>query len=325
VPAVLAATLLLPATAGATSAYVDDGVIHVLGTDARDNLEVRYGQADRPVIAVRALFQTVDAGPGCTRVNDDVTCPYDGSRAVDVALGAGDDEFIADVGLPLTVHAGDGKDRLSIYPGNSPTPTAPATLDGGEGTDRIAGGPGNDVILGGAGDDGLEGGTGNDRIDGGPGQDVISDVAGDDTIEGRDGEADNVRCGPGTDTGDFDAFDDVRGCELGDIPPPVPSDCTPEFDPVTVVAWSHLRRVRAMTIRATAEDGCVLRGRIAIGSGSVLTAAPARSGAVRLALGPRALRRIRAARRFRVSILSTPQGTTRTIRRTFTVRVRVSR
>ena len=35
--------------------------------------------------------------------------------------------------------------------------------------------------------------------------------------------------------------------------------------------------------------------------------------------------RVRAARRFRVSILSTPKGTTRTIRRGFTVRVRVSR
>jgi len=86
---VLAATLLVPAAAGATSVSVRDGVISVRGTDGRDDVEVRYGMADGPVIAVRDLYQTVDAGPGCTATIEGATCPYDGSRAVDVALGAG--------------------------------------------------------------------------------------------------------------------------------------------------------------------------------------------------------------------------------------------
>src|SRR5689334_20447046 len=97
--AVLAPTLLLPATAGATSVSVRDGVISVRGTDGRDDLEVRYGVADRPVIAVRDLYETVDAGPGCTATTEGATCPYDGARAVDVALGAGADGLVANVGL----------------------------------------------------------------------------------------------------------------------------------------------------------------------------------------------------------------------------------
>src|SRR5689334_16040057 len=144
--------------------------------------------ADRPVIAVRDMFQAVDAGPGCTAGIEGATCPYEGSHAVDVALGAGNDGLVANVGLPLNVVAGEGDDVLTMRSGGSPSPDAAATLDGGAGDDRLAAGPGDDVVLGGSGDDGIDGGAGNDRIDPGPGQDAVSDPAGDDTFEARDGD-----------------------------------------------------------------------------------------------------------------------------------------
>jgi hypothetical protein len=57
------------------------------------------------------------------------------------------------------------------------------------------------------------GGSGPDRIAGGRGRDVLRGNGGDDVIDARDGAADRVNCGAGTDTVLADAADRVRRCE----------------------------------------------------------------------------------------------------------------
>jgi Ca2+-binding RTX toxin-like protein len=104
-----------------------------------------------------------------------------------------------------------------------------STIRTNGGNDKVTGGNHDETIDGGAGDDTLEGGYGNDTIVGGPGRDRIyadmsrsdcgvlqscSDPYGNDTIDVRDGEADTVSCGVGTDKVLADAVDTVAAdCE----------------------------------------------------------------------------------------------------------------
>ena len=104
-----------------------------------------------------------------------------------------------------------------------------SSVDGRGGDDQITGNDGTESIDGGGGADRLEGGYGRDTLTGGPGRDTIygdetsqrcsygSHCAvvpyGDDTILARDGEADTVDCGVGTDRAIVDAADVVSNCE----------------------------------------------------------------------------------------------------------------
>lgn len=76
---------------------------------------------------------------------------------------------------------------------------------------------GNDTIVGNAAFNILGGNDGNDTIDGGAGNDLLSGGRGDDTLRARDGFADRVDCGPGTDTAIVDTLDVVSAnCERVD-------------------------------------------------------------------------------------------------------------
>jgi hypothetical protein len=87
------------------------------------------------------------------------------------------------------------------------------TMDGGAGNDRIEGGIGHDVITGGPGKDALFGeGDGNYC-----GIYECKVPFGNDTINARDGEADQVDCGIGTDTAIVDPSDTVANCEKVDV------------------------------------------------------------------------------------------------------------
>jgi CSLREA domain-containing protein len=87
--------------------------------------------------------------------------------------------------------------------------------------DAMVGSAGNDTIDGLSGNDFLCGGSGNDTLTGGPGQDQIFGDSGNDTVLTKDGVADTVDCGPGTDTATFDhGLDAVTGCEIDTDPPP---------------------------------------------------------------------------------------------------------
>jgi Ca2+-binding RTX toxin-like protein len=79
---------------------------------------------------------------------------------------------------------------------------------------------GNDTVRGGRGADVVDGGAGNDVLNPGPGADVVRGGSGNDTITVRDGVADSVDCGSGTDTVVADRVDVLTGCEKVSLPPP---------------------------------------------------------------------------------------------------------
>ena len=73
---------------------------------------------------------------------------------------------------------------------------------------------GTNSITGDAGINQLTGSVGDDTIDGGPGNDILDGKAGNDTINARDGYADFVTCGAGTDVANVDTLDTVSSdCE----------------------------------------------------------------------------------------------------------------
>lgn len=119
----------------------------------------------------------------------------------------------------------DGPDRVELYP---PSDLGASAASGLGGDDVILAGNGEQTLDGGAGNDRLEGGFGNDTITGGPGRDTIAaDFTGsqcgvlqsctipygDDVVYARDGEADTIDCGVGTDRAVVDAIDTVTNCE----------------------------------------------------------------------------------------------------------------
>ena len=107
----------------------------------------------------------------------------------------------------------------------------PSTITGNGGDDQLTGMDYDDTMDGGAGNDRVEGGIGHDTITGGPGKDTLFGEGdgnycgiyeckipfGNDTINARDGEADQVDCGVGTDTAIVDALDTVANCEKVDV------------------------------------------------------------------------------------------------------------
>ena len=120
---------------------------------------------------------------------------------------------------------GDGPDRVEVY---APSDLGPSSVNGRGGDDVLLAGNGAQTIDGGAGDDRIEGGFGNDTLTGGPGRDTIAaDFTGsqcgilqsctiphgDDVVHARDGEADTIDCGVGTDRAIVDAIDTVTNCE----------------------------------------------------------------------------------------------------------------
>ncbi len=77
---------------------------------------------------------------------------------------------------------------------------------GGSGNDSLTGSAVNNALTGGAGDDTIDGGSGADSIDGGDGADLL---------RARDGVADQISCGAGTDSVDADAIDVLAAdCEV---------------------------------------------------------------------------------------------------------------
>jgi Ca2+-binding RTX toxin-like protein len=118
--------------------------------------------------------------------------------------------------------------------------TAAAVLSGGGGDDTLRGGTQNDTLRGGDGDDLLTGSDGGDVLDGGAGKDdFVGDLEnfanytgiGGDTIFARDGVAERLNCGPGTDVAEADSDDAnyLGTCE--DVRRPAP----PVVDPPPVV------------------------------------------------------------------------------------------
>ena len=118
-------------------------------------------------------------------------------------------------GPVLVALAGVDPGRIARQPGAAGRDQLDADVEGARGSrwaDTILGNARDNLLDGGPGDDLLDGGGGSDRLRGGPGRDVLT---------GRDGEPDELRCGPGDDLAATDADDDLVAlradvCELVD-------------------------------------------------------------------------------------------------------------
>ncbi len=111
----------------------------------------------------------------------DVFTAPEGSRDLIIGLG-GNDRLLA----------GDRRDVIVGDRGDD-------AIDGGAGRDFIRGGLGDDRLAGGDQADKIFGGPGADGINGQAGHDVIDAGLGDDLIIADEGQADTIRCGPGSD------------------------------------------------------------------------------------------------------------------------------
>jgi Ca2+-binding RTX toxin-like protein len=110
--------------------------------------------------------------------------------------GSGSDRLLGDAGNDR-VFGRSGNDRAS----------------GGAGRVVVAGGSGRDVLTGDSGDDQLYGEGGNDTIYAGTGRTRIDAGTENDSVSARNGRADTINCGGGSDTARVDGFDRVAGCE----------------------------------------------------------------------------------------------------------------
>jgi hypothetical protein len=100
-----------------------------------------------------------------------------------------------------------GGDRIVGLRGND-------NIRGLGGDDCLLGNKGSDRVNGGAGADQVSGGNRPDRLSGGPGADTIKGGNAGDTIKSRDGEADTIDCGGGTDRVKADKQDKLVSCEI---------------------------------------------------------------------------------------------------------------
>ena len=201
------------------------------------------GSAADNEISTGAGTDVLDGGAG-----DDEIFAGAGDDAVNA--GAGDDRIQGAEGADV-IKGGDGNDDLSPGFTDGGVSDGADDLSGGPGTDSASletfGGVSSVVTLDDVPDDGISGagdnyhsdiedintqgdsgetvigsaagnvlrtGAGNDVIDGRAGNDFLSSFEGDDTITSRDGFADRVDCGAGTDTAIVDTLDQVSpNCE----------------------------------------------------------------------------------------------------------------
>jgi hypothetical protein len=205
-------TLDLPATirhiayacaVGCIAALAGPVAAHAAKVDADDDIsaivyDAESGETNAIAIAQSGdEFSVSDGGVAaispnntCVAVLNTATCTLPGASSVRVNALGGDDSVATNTAVPARVNGGGGNDALAT----------------GAGDDRIDGGNGNDKMAGGAGADTFVGGDGND------------------TIASRDGVAETVDCGIGSDTVDADPVDILTGCEgggsgSGEMPP----------------------------------------------------------------------------------------------------------
>ena len=142
----------------------------------------------------------------------------------------------------------------------------PMSVVGGLGTDALTTGAGDDFLAGGQGDDTLVGGAGNDHLDGGEGADTSDAGEGDDRIVSADGVAENIACGPGTDTVSADSTDALTDCENVTLQQASggPGAAAPDRTrPVLQAGASTSQRVggkrRRLHLRATASEPAIVQ------------------------------------------------------------------
>ena len=193
--------------------------------------------------------------------------------------GTGDDTLDALSGSDVVIgHEGDdemdggpGTDMVDYRESGNAGEFATVTLDdmandgrNGEAdnvrtTEWIQGSYGSDDLTGSGGPNRILGTLGNDTITGLGGRDDLRGEYGDDTINSRDGEADTVTCGSGTDTANADPLDTVADdCENVTRADPQPAAAPPDGPPTVAFAapgeGAVLSPVRASTVTVDASD-----------------------------------------------------------------------
>ena len=153
------------------SAAVEDGRLHIVGTERDDRIVVETGtaQGDYPPSAGPLVFIVTING---------VETRIDGSAVKSLFIEGlgGDDKIVYGRGYENTAF-------VHIIGPLDPD----ALISGGNGDDTILGGGEEDVLVGGRGDDLLHGRSGNDRLEGGEGHDTLRGDAGSDDLRGGNG------------------------------------------------------------------------------------------------------------------------------------------
>ena len=310
--------------------YADPGADIVDGGEGVDKLE-EYSQPSasfNPPVAISLDGVANDGRPG---EGDNVTAVEDIVSHVNGTFAG------SNAGERITVWANIGN-------GDS-------TITGLGGDDVITGMDYVETIDGGAGNDKLEGGLNHDVITGGPGRDTLYGEGdgnycgiyeckvpfGNDTINARDGEADQVDCGVGTDTAIVDALDTVANCEKVDVGgggsggpgvPDPPKGGGAPADGLTVAAKVKRATLlkRGLGVQVACAAACKVSARLTVkgaklGAGSRALVAPGTAKlTVRLtAAGKRRLRKSGKAP-VKLSVTVVDAGGKRTLSRTVSVR-----
>ena len=287
--ALAAGSLAAPADASAHGFLEKDGdVLRYRAPDPGAAATVRISSPEPGVVQVADSTTTggMDWGPCAPVTERRSRCSSRGIRLIEVVVADGNDRIGVSTSLPV----------------------------------RVIAGPGDDTVSGGLGGDELRGGAGSDALTGGEGRDTLDGADGNDTLRARDGEADAIVCGEGSDTLEHDSADglsltELTSCEAraGGEPP---SDTTgPRLELRNV---SRLRLRRGGTVSVDVETSeparATLRGWVIAGrrryplrAASRASDAPGQS----LALNPRLSRAHTAAVR-------------RALRRGRTVRARLT-
>jgi len=132
---------------GTATAYLTDGILHILGTDQNDRVSIT---ATRGELRVDANFL------GKSKLS---RFPLAGVQRIEISLAGGNDVASVHprVQIPVLMDGGAGNDSLTGG-------LKADILIGGDGSDKLNGGDGNDLLIGGQGSDGLNGGLGNDML-----------------------------------------------------------------------------------------------------------------------------------------------------------------
>ncbi len=162
---------------GADSIHGGDGDDRFEGTDGGD---WQYGGAGNDVfvsdgtfgrIAGDAGIDTVDFSGALQGVSVGMFVPQypqvDSLSRVEILIGSAYDDDFQVQGYGVTIHAGDGADKVVLED------AAKNLVYGGAGNDRIQTGDGNDTVYGDAGNDRISSTWGTDRLYGGDGADRI--------------------------------------------------------------------------------------------------------------------------------------------------------
>ncbi len=252
-----------------------EGADLMLGGDGDDSLNGDgFTQSPSPDV--------IDGGGGFDKVDEWVD--FNGSTHPTVSLTL---DNVANDGRPgendnligiedITSHAsgtfvgGEAAEKIIVW---ANVATGPSTIRGNGGNDELGGLDQDETIDGGAGSDRITGGFGNDTLTGGPGADTIfgDDTGsycgiyscqlpfGNDTIDVRDGEADNVDCGVGSDRVVADSLDTVApNCEQVERATVAGPGSGPGTGPGSTVGAATL------AVGATAKLGTILRKGLAL-------------------------------------------------------------